>query len=156
MERIPLVDLKNEYLSMKSEIDTAVREVIESFRFINGKRGKEFSSEFAKYCGAKYGVGASSGTTALSLALICSGVKPGDEVITTPFTFIATAEAIATLGAKPVFADAGDEAANISPDEAGKKITRKTKAIVAVHLYGAMADIDALQETAEQKNDFIL
>jgi len=102
---IPLVDLKAQYNSIKDDIDAAIRRVVQSGQFILGPEVKAFEDEVAAYCGTKYAVGVASGTDALHLALLASGIKPGDEVITTPFTFIATAESIAKCDAKPVFAD---------------------------------------------------
>ncbi len=112
---IPLVDLKAQYLSIKDEIDQAISKVINSSRFILGAEVKAFEEEIASYLGVKYAVGVASGTDALQLALIACGIKPGDEVITTPFTFIATAEAITQGGATPVFVDIDHHTYNIDP-----------------------------------------
>ncbi|MFV2041204.1 MAG: DegT/DnrJ/EryC1/StrS family aminotransferase, partial [Candidatus Hydrothermarchaeales archaeon] len=122
----------------------AVQAVLSSGVIAQGPRVKEFEGEFSKYCDASYGVAASSGTTALHLALLACGVKPGDEVITTPFSFIATANSILYCRAKPVFADIDPETFNIGPDEIEAHITDKTRAVLVVHLYGQPCEMDSL------------
>lgn len=149
---IKLVDLKAEYEEIKEEVNKAITEVIESSRFLNGEKTKSFSAGFAAYCGAKHAVGTSSGTSAISLALNASGIGPGDDVITTPFTFIATVEAIYDAGATPVFVDADKETANIDPKLVERAITKNTKAILPVHLYGRISGMDELMEIAEKHN----
>jgi dTDP-4-amino-4,6-dideoxygalactose transaminase len=141
---IPLVDLKAQYYSIKDEIDSAIQRVIQSGQFILGPEVKAFENEMAAYSGTKYAVGVASGTDALHMALLASGIKSGDEVITTPFTFIASAEAVSKCGAKPVFVDIDRKTYNIDPTQIETKINKKTKAILPVHLYGqpaAMVDI---------------
>ena len=138
--RIPMTDLTEQYSLLKVEIDDAIRRVIESGRFILGSEVEAFESEIAAYCGVKYAIGVASGTDALILSLMACGVKPGDEVITSPFTFIATAEAITHCGAIPVFVDIDYKTYNIDPREIEAKITDKTRAIIPVHLFGQPAE----------------
>lgn len=149
---IPLVDLKAQYDSIKGEIDSAIRGVVESGQFILGPETKALEEEIASYLGVKYAVGVASGTDALHLALLACGIKPGDEVITTPFTFIATAEAITNCGATPVFVDIDPQTYNIDPAQIEPKITAKTRAILPVHLYGQPADMDPILELARKYN----
>ncbi len=148
--KTPLVDLKTQYASIKEEIDRAVQEVIRSGEFILGPELKAFEDEIASYLGVKHAAGVASGTDALELALLACGIKPGDEVITTPFTFIATAETIAKCGAKPVFVDIDPKTYNIAPEKIEPRITKKTKAIVPVHLYGQPADMDPIMEVSKK------
>jgi len=149
---IPLVDLKAQYERINSEIDKAVQEVIQSGQFILGPEVEAFESEVAAYCGTKYAVGVASGTDALQLALLACGIEPNDEVITTPFTFIATAETIAKCGATPVFADIDPKTYNIDPAKLESKINPKTKAILPVHLYGQPVDMSPIVELARKHN----
>jgi len=149
---IPLVDLKKQYSSIKQEIDERVNGILTSAYFIMGPEGTAFEKEFAAYCNAAYAVGVSSGTAALSLALRALGIGPGDEVITTPNTFIATAAAVSHVGARPVFVDTHPESYNIDPALIEKAITRKTKAIIPVHLYGQPAEIDTIVKLAKKNN----
>ncbi|GAF99335.1 unnamed protein product, partial [marine sediment metagenome] len=141
---IPLVDLKAQYDSIKDELDAAIHRVVRSGQFILGSEVKAFEDEMAAYCGTKYAVGVASGTDALQLALLACGIKTGDEVITTPFTFIATAESIAKCGATPVFVDIDPKTYNVDPAQIEYKISKKTKAILPVHLYGQPADMDPI------------
>ncbi|MFA6321566.1 MAG: DegT/DnrJ/EryC1/StrS family aminotransferase [Candidatus Omnitrophota bacterium] len=150
--KIPLLDLKAQYKTIKTEVETAVKKVLETQDFILGEEVKQFEREIAQYCGVKYGVGVASGTDALVLSLKALDVGEGDEVITTPFTFFATAESISNVGAKPVFVDIDPNTYNINPDLIEKKITDKTKAIVPVHLYGQCADMDAIMAVARKHN----
>ncbi len=147
---IPLVDLQAQYRSVRLEIDTAVQRVLDSSRFIAGDEVTRFEEAFASYCGVRYAVGVASGTAALHLSLLACGVGPGDEVITSPHTFIATAEAICQVGARPVFADIERDSFNIDPARVRAAITPRTKAILPVHLYGQAADMDPLLELAER------
>jgi len=149
---IPLVDLEAQYTSIREEVDAAVRRVFQSGQYILGPEVTAFEHEMAAYCGTKYAVGVASGTDALHLALLACGIKPGDEVITTPFTFIATAESIAKCGAKPVFVDIDLRTYNIDPAQIEPKITTKTKAVLPVHLYGQPADMDPILELARKHN----
>jgi len=150
--KIPLVDLKAQYDSIKSEIDDAIQSVIENKQFILGPEVEAFESEMATYCQTKYAVGVASGTDALHLTLLACGIKPGDEVITTPFTFIATAEAITQCGAIPVFVDIDSRTYNIEPANIESKITRRTRAILPVHLYGQPADMNPILELGKKYN----
>ena len=147
-----MVDLKAQYGSIKTEIDSAIEKVIEKTEFILGPEVSSFESEIASYCNTKYAVGVASGTDALHLSLIACGIKPGDEVITTPFTFIATAEVITLIGAIPVFADIEPTTYNLSPAKIAEKITSRTKAILPVHLFGQPCDMDPILELARKHN----
>jgi dTDP-4-amino-4,6-dideoxygalactose transaminase len=147
---IPMVDLKAQYEAIKEEINNAVLGVIQSTHFILGPQGKSLEEEIAHYLGVKHAVGVASGTDALHLALLAAGLKRGDEVITTPFTFIATAEAISYVGAVPVFVDIDPDSFNIDISKIAPAITRKTKAIIPVHLYGQPADMERLMELAKK------
>lgn len=150
--KIPLVDLQAQYQSIKGDIDGAVQRVLNRADFIQGEDVAEFEREFAAFCGATEAVGVSSGTEALRLALLACGIGPGDEVITTPFTFIATAEAISQVGATPVFADIDPETYNIDPAKIEQAVTPKTKAILVVHLYGRPADMDPIRAIAARRH----
>lgn len=142
--KVPLVDLKAQYHSLKREIDEAIQRVIASGQYILGPEVKAFEEEMGSYLGARYAVGVASGTDALQLALLACGIKPGVEVITTPFTFIATVESIAKCGAKPVFVDIDPKTYNIDTAQIKSKITEKTRAILPVHLYGQPADMASI------------
>lgn len=148
--KIPLADLKAQYSSIKGEIDEAIQKVIEEGQFILGPEVKAFEQEIAPYCGAKFAIGVASGTDALQLALLACGISPGDEVITTPFTFIATAEAITQCGAIPVFIDIDPKTYNIDPTKIESRITQRTKAILSVHLYGQPADMDPVLDLGKK------
>jgi len=150
--KVPFVDLKRQYSSIKPEIDAAIQDVLDNTAFIMGENVKNFESNFAKFCGVKHAIGVSSGTSALHLALLGAGIKPGDEVITVPNTFIATAEAISHVGAKPVFVDIDKETYTINVSKIKDKITEKTKAVIPVHLYGQMVEMDDLMELAQDNN----
>jgi dTDP-4-amino-4,6-dideoxygalactose transaminase len=141
---IPLLDLKKQYKSIKPEIDRALENVIQNQDFVLGEEVRQLEMETAAYCGTKYGVGLASGTDALILSLKALDIKEGDEVITTPFTFFATAEAISIVGAKPVFVDIDPKTYNINPALIEEKINKKTKAVIPVHLYGQCADMDPI------------
>ena len=150
------VDLKRQYKSIKKEIDTAIKRVFNNSNFILGKEVEDFEKEISQFCGVKYAVGLNSGTDALFLSLKALGIEKGDEVITTPFTFIATAEVIASLGAKPVFVDINPQTFNINPSKIEKAITKKTKAIIPVHLFGQMADMDKIMKIAKKHKLFVV
>jgi dTDP-4-amino-4,6-dideoxygalactose transaminase len=150
--QIPLVDLKAQYKTIKKEIDDAIMGVVESASFVGGKELSNFESEFASFCGVKYGVATSSGSTALDLSLLAFDIGEGDEVITTPNTFIATTEAITHVGAKIVLADVDPLFHNLDPKEVEKKITSRTKALIPVHLFGQACDMDPLLELARKHN----
>src|SRR5579863_852473 len=139
---IPYADLKAQYHSIKSEIDTAISGVLESSQFALGAEVAEFEKEFAAYCANKESIGVNSGTSALHLALLAAGIGPGDEVITTPFTFVATVAAILYAGATPVYVDIDPESYTMDPRLLERAITTRTKAILPVHLYGQPADMD--------------
>lgn len=149
---IPMVDLKGQYLSMKDEIDAGILGVLDSTAFILGPNVQAFEKEAADYLGVKHAVSCANGTDALHLALLAAGIGPGDEVITTPFTFIATAEAIVYVGATPVFVDVDPKTYNIDPNLAEAAITDKTRAILPVHLFGQPADMDAIMAIADKHN----
>jgi len=149
---VPLLDLKAQYAQIRAEIEPVVKEVIESQYFIMGPKVKEFEENIAKYCNVKHALGVSSGTDAILLALMVLNIKPGDEVITTTYSFFATAGCISRLNAIPVFVDINPESYNIDPALIEQKITKKTKAIIPVHLYGQMADIDPIFKIAKKHN----
>ena len=147
---------KAQYETIKDEINEAIREVLESQRFILGPKVEELEEKIADYCDVKYGVGVASGTDALLLSLMAIGVGLGDEVITTPFTFFAIAGSISRLGAKPVFVDIDPKTYNINPQLIEEKITDKTRAIIPVHLYGQCADMDTILEIAERHSLYVI
>jgi dTDP-4-amino-4,6-dideoxygalactose transaminase len=149
---IPFVDLKAQYLSIKDEIDSAVLKVLESTQFVLGNEVTALEEEFANYCDADYGVAVNSGTSALHLALLAVGIRPGDEVITVPFTFVATVAAIDYVGAKPVFVDIDPVSYTIDVTKIEQAITEQTKAILPVHLYGQPADMEVILEIARRYN----
>lgn len=148
--QIPLIDLKAQYLNIKDEIDSAIQEILDNTSFILGKKVEDFEAKFANLCNVKRCIGVNNGTSALRLALLALGIKANDEIITTPFTFIATAEAISHTGAKPVFADIDEKTYCIDTERIEEKITKKTKAIMPVHLFGQPADMDPIMEIAEK------
>lgn len=148
--KVLLVDLKAQYQSIKPEIDNAIARVINSGQFILGSEVEAFESEIASYVGTRYAVGVASGTDALHLVLLACGIKRGDEVITTPFTFFATAEAITNCGAVPVFVDIERDTYNINPHKIEACITNKTRAILPVHLYGQPADMGLILQIAHK------
>ena len=145
---IPFLDLKAQHSSIKAEIRDAIDRVFETSQFILGDEVTAFESEFAAYCSASRGIAVNSGTSALHLALLAAGVGPGDEVITTPFTFVATVAAIRYTGARPVFVDIDPRSFTIDPDRIDGAVTSRTKAIVPVHLYGQPADMDPIRACA--------
>lgn len=147
---VPFLNLKAQHQALKAEILAAVSEVLDSAAFAGGPYVAKFEEEFAAYCTTKYAVGVGNGTDALWFALLALGVGPGDEVITVPNTFIATAEAITYCGAKPVFVDIDEETYNMDPALLERAITSRTKAIIPVHLYGQMADMDPIMEIARK------
>jgi dTDP-4-amino-4,6-dideoxygalactose transaminase len=149
---IPFLNLKVQHQSLKAEILAAVSEVLDSAAFAGGPFVAKFEEEFAAFCTTKFAVGVGNGTDALWFALLALGVGPGDEVITVPNTFIATAEAITYCGAKPVFVDIDEQTYNMDPALVERAITPRTKAIIPVHLYGQMADMDPIMEVARRHN----
>jgi hypothetical protein len=150
--KIQMTDLKKQYESIKTEIDSAIKESLNECGFILGKQVSLLENTVANYSGTKYGIGVASGTDALILALAAIGIQKDDEVITTPFTFIATAEAVSRLGAKPVFCDIDPVTYNIDPKKIEAKITKKTKAIIPVHLYGLSCEMDDICAIAKKHN----
>src|SRR6266478_6977241 len=138
---IPLLDLKAQYATIRDEIRSSIDRVLESQRFILGPEVENLEREIAAYCRCGYGIGVSSGTDALLVALMAIDLKPGDEVITTPFTFCATSGAIARLGGKPVFVDIDPLTFNIDPTKIEAAINDRTRAIIPVHLYGQIAEM---------------
>ncbi|MFN6460366.1 MAG: DegT/DnrJ/EryC1/StrS family aminotransferase [Nostoc sp. DedVER02] len=147
---IPFVDLKTQYLSIKDEIDTAVLKVLASTQFVLGNEVKAFEEEFAAYCNADYGIAVNTGTSALHLGLLAAGIGAGDEVITVPFTFVATTAAICYTGATPVFVDIDPISYTIDVTQIEKAITERTKAILPVHLYGQPADMEPILDIARR------
>jgi dTDP-4-amino-4,6-dideoxygalactose transaminase len=147
---IPFLDLKAQYASIKDEVNAAVLGVLESCQFTLGSEVAKFEEEFAAYSGAKIGVGVNTGTSALHLAILAAGVGPGDEVITVPFTFVATVAAVVYTGAKPVFVDINPRTFTMDPAQVEAAITPRTKAIIPVHLYGQCADMDPILAIARK------
>ena len=145
---IPLLDLRAEYHELKPEIDAAVARVLESGQYILGKEVAALEEEFASYCDVEYAIGVNSGTSALHLALLAAGIQAGDEVITVPFTFYATAAAIGYVGATPVYVDIDPGTCNMDATRIEPAITGRTRAILPVHLYGQPADMDPILEIA--------
>ena len=133
---IPLVDLKAQYESIKPEIDAAIQEVLDSSAFIGGPQIAEFERSFASFCQVDEAIGVASGTAALSMALMACDIGPGDEVITTPYTFIATVETIARTGAQPVLVDIDERTFNMDLEALEAAVTERTKALIPVHIYG--------------------
>ena len=153
---VPVLDLKAQYQSIKDEIDEAVLGVMESGYFVLGPNVKALEAEVAEYVGCQHGVGVASGTDALRLSLEALDVGPGDEVITTPFTFVATANTISHAGARPVFVDIDPRTFNIVPAQIEAAITERTKAIAPVHLYGQPAEMDAIIDIARRHNLYVI
>lgn len=149
---IPLLDLKAQYVTIKEEIDQAVLGVLDSCKFIFGPEMKAFEEEIAAYCGTKHAVAVGNGTDALVIALKACGIGPGDEVITSPFTFFASAECIAQVGAIPVFVDVDPNTLNMDVAQLEEKITSRTKGIIPVHIFGQMADMDPILALAQKYN----
>jgi dTDP-4-amino-4,6-dideoxygalactose transaminase len=148
MTKIPLMNLQAQYQDIKKEVDEAITKVLAAGTYILGPQVAALEEEIASYCGTAYGIGVASGTDALLIALMSLGVEPGDEVITTPYTFFASAEVISWLGATPVFVDIDPKTYNIDVNKIEKKITEKTKAILPVHIFGQIADMDKILDLA--------
>ena len=147
--KIPLLDLRQQYQSIRSEVEDAIREVMESQHFILGPKVQECEEAVAEYCGCRHAVGVSSGTDALLICLMAEGIGPGDEVITTPYTFFATAGCITRLGATPVFVDIDPVTYNLCPTKIEANLTDRTRAIIPVHLFGQSAHMSAVMEIAQ-------
>ncbi len=150
--QIPILDLKVQYDTCRDEVVRAITGVCESQTFALGPAVAQFEQKIAAYCGCKHAIGVSSGTDALLVSLMALEIAPGDEVITTPFSFFATAGSIARLGAKPVFVDVDPDSFNIDPDQIEQRITEKTKAIIPVHVFGQMAQMKPITEIARRHN----
>ena len=153
---IPFVDLKAQYSAIKNELDFAIKKVIDGTAFVGGSFVKEFEKNFADYCNVEHCIGVGNGTDAIYIIIKCLGIGDGDEVITTANTFIATSEAISLSGATVVFCDVNPDTYNIAPEQIEEKITKKTKAIVPVHLYGRPAEMDKIIEIAERENLLVI
>ncbi len=153
---VPLLDLKAQYRAIKPEVMSAIEAVCDEQGFVLGPRVSAFEEATAQYIGSSHAIGCASGSDALLLSLMAMGVKPGDEVITIPFTFFATVSAISRLGAKPVFVDIQPDTFNIDPTRIERAITPRTKAIIPVHLFGQCADMAAINEIAERKKLYVI
>lgn len=147
---IPFLDLKAQYADIKDELDAAVLKVLASTQYILGEEVAAFEREFASYCGTRHAIAVNTGTSALHLTLLAAGIGPEDEVITVPFTFVATVSAICYTGARPVFVDVEPVTLTMDPTQLEAAITPRTKAIMPVHLYGQMADMSAIMEIADK------
>ncbi|MDR1453656.1 MAG: DegT/DnrJ/EryC1/StrS family aminotransferase [Candidatus Margulisbacteria bacterium] len=156
MQNIPLVNVKAQFAQIQDEAEKQVLEILRTGAYILGQHNKTFETELAEYVGAKYAIPVKSGTDALFVALRAAGIQAGDEIITTPFTFIATAEAARYLGAAPVFVDIEPESYCLDVSQIEKKITPKTKAILPVHLFGHSVDVDAIEAIAKKHNLLVI
>jgi len=156
MDNIQMVDLIGQYTKIKQEVDHAVLGVIGSSAYINGPEVKSFQAELEEYLGVKHVIPCANGTDALQVALMSLNLQPGDEVITSDFTFAATVEVVALLGLRPVLVDVQQDTFNLNPESVRKAITPRTKAIVPVHLFGQCADMDAMMQIAEEHNLYIV
>jgi dTDP-4-amino-4,6-dideoxygalactose transaminase len=152
LEPVPQLDLAAQYAAIGAEIRTAVERVLASQQFILGHEGAALEQEIAQLCGAAHGIGVASGTDALILALRACGVQVGDEVLIPPFTFVATGSAVSALGAKPVFADIRPDTYNLDPSDLTRRVTPRTRAIIAVHLYGLACDMDPVVDFGRAHN----
>ena len=156
MNKIQMVDLKGQYNNIKSEVDKAVIDVIESGQFINGPSVNDFSNNLSKYLGVNHVIPCANGTDALQVALMALDLNPGDEVITTDFTFASSVEVIALLGLKPVLVDVEIDTFNIDFNKIEKAVTNKTKAIIPVHLFGQTAEMKKIMDIANKNNLFVI
>jgi dTDP-4-amino-4,6-dideoxygalactose transaminase len=153
---VPFVDLRAQYLSIKAEIDEAIARVLETTAFVLGREVEAFEAAFAEYVGARFCVGVNSGTAAIQLAVMACGLEAGDEVIIPANTFFASAEGVSTAGATPVFVDADPLSYNIDPSRIEAAITKRTRAIIPVHLYGQAADLDPIFDIAARHNLLVI
>jgi dTDP-4-amino-4,6-dideoxygalactose transaminase len=156
MKKIEMVDLKSQYQKIKQDVDRGIQEVIDSSTFIKGGKVNEFQSNLEKYLNVKHVIPVGNGTDALQIALMALNLKPGDEVITPAFTFIATAEVIALLGLTPVMADVDFDTFNLTPETFSKAITPKTKAVIPVHLFGQNAEMEEILKIAKENNIYVI
>jgi dTDP-4-amino-4,6-dideoxygalactose transaminase len=155
-DRIEMVDVLGQYRRIQEEVDEALREVIESSRFIRGPIVASFERELATYLGGRHAIGVGNGTDALQVALMAIGIGPGDEVITTAFSFVAAAEVVALLGATPVFADINPDSFNLDANGVEALVNERTKAIIPVHLYGQPADMSSIMDLAASRNLYVI
>jgi len=156
MSEIRMVDLKGQFEEIREEVLHSFDEILGSTQFINGPHVHKFADELSNYIGVKHLIPCANGTDALQIALMALDLKPGDEVITTPFTFVSTAEMIAILGLKPVFVDIREDTFNIDPEKIKKKISERTKVIIPVHLFGQSADMEAINSIAEENDIYVI
>ena len=156
MRKIQMVDTKNQYLAIKKEVDAAIQEVLDSAAYINGKAVKDFTQNLSNYLGVHHVIPCANGTDALQIAMMALDLKPGDEIITPSFTYIATTEVVALLGLKPVFVDVDPITFCMDMESLKKAITPKTKLIVPVHLYGHAAPMEEIMEIAKANNLFVI
>ena len=156
MKKIHMVDLSQQYQNIKHAVDKAIMDVVSSTKFINGPDVALFQQELASYLGVKHVITCGNGTDALQISMMGLGLKPGDEVITPSYTYIATTEVIGLLGLKPVFVDCDPKTFNISPEAIKRAITSKTKAIVPVHLYGQSCEMQEIMHIANEHNLFVI
>ena len=154
--KMNFIDLQRQYQLYKKDIDNAIDEVLKSSRYVFGSQIEELENKLAEYVNAEYAVACGSGSDAIQLALMALNLKPGDEIITTPFTFIATAEIPALLGLKPVFVDIDEKTYNIKPDLIEKQITKKTRAIIPVSIFGQVPEMDEILSIAKKHNLFVI
>jgi dTDP-4-amino-4,6-dideoxygalactose transaminase len=154
--RIPFLDLGAQYETIRTEIDASIAKVIAGHAFAGGPFVETFERQFAAFCRTEFAIGVANGTEALWLALLALGIRSGDEVITVPNTFIATAEAIAFCGAKPVFVDVDDKTQTLDPSQLERALTPRTAAVIPVHLYGQMADMDPIMAFAQRHGLFVI
>jgi dTDP-4-amino-4,6-dideoxygalactose transaminase len=153
---LPLLDLHAQHAAIRGEIDAALARVLDHGRFVQGPEVAQFEDSFAAYCEARFCVGVANGTVAIELVLRAAGIRSGDEVLTTPFTFIATAEPILTVGAVPVLVDVDPDTGLLEADAVAEAITERTAAILPVHLYGQTVDLDAFRALADRRGLFLL
>lgn len=156
MQKIQMVDLGQQYQAIKKEIDAGIQDVLDKGYYINGAPVQKFSANLAEYLGMKTVIPCANGTDALQIALMALDLKPGDEVITSPFTFVATAEVIALLHLKPVFVDINPNTFNIDENKIEAVITSKTKCIIPVHLFGQISNMEAIMSIAAKHNLFVV